>query len=97
FPIVRAQEPPSPEPVSDRPISIVPRPIRVLVVEDEEQLARMASLLLTQRGHHVVVAASGEAALERLRQEQFDLVISDLGLGAGKNGWDVAAEVRANW
>ncbi len=81
----------------DRPISIVPHPIRVLVVEDEEQLARMASLLLTQRGHHVVVATSGEAALERLQDEQFDLVISDLGLGAGKNGWDVAAEVRAHW
>jgi CheY-like chemotaxis protein len=70
------------------------RCIRILVVEDEEQLARMASLVLTQRGHEVVVAASGEEALERLQQERFQLIISDLGLGPGKNGWDVAAAVR---
>jgi PAS domain S-box-containing protein len=70
------------------------RCIRILVVEDEEQLARMASLVLTQRGHDVVVAASGEEALERLQHDRFELIISDLGLGSGKNGWDVAAAVR---
>jgi PAS domain S-box-containing protein len=73
------------------------RYIRILVVEDEEQLARMASLVLTQRGHEVVVATSGEEALERLARERFDLVISDLGLGPGKNGWDVAQAVREHW
>jgi CheY-like chemotaxis protein len=73
------------------------RPVHILVVEDEEQLARMAGLVLTQRGHHVTVAASGEEALERLAHEQFELVISDLGLGPGKNGWDVADEVRRRW
>jgi CheY-like chemotaxis protein len=70
------------------------RCIRILVVEDEEQLARMASLVLTQRGYEVVVASSGEEALERLQRDRFELIISDLGLGPGKNGWDVAAAVR---
>jgi len=73
------------------------RPVHILVVEDEVQLARMAGLVLTQRGHHVTVAASGEEALERLANERFELVISDLGLGPGKNGWDVADEVRRRW
>jgi CheY-like chemotaxis protein len=73
------------------------RPVSILVVEDEEQLARMATLVLTQRGHHVVVATSGDEALERLDQERFELVISDLGLGTGKNGWDVADHVRQRW
>ncbi len=68
--------------------------IRILVVEDEEQLARMASLVLMQRGHEVVVTSSGEEALERLQHDHFELIISDLGLGSGKNGWDVAAVVR---
>ena len=72
------------------------RCIRILVVEDEEQLARMASLVLTQRGHEVIVASSGEEALERLQRHHFELIISDLGLGTGKNGWDVAAVVRQN-
>ena len=29
--------------------------------------------------------------------EHFELVISDLGLGSGKNGWDLALEVRDHW
>jgi len=74
------------------------RAIHILVVEDEEQLARMASLVLTQRGHKVAVAPSGEVALALLDEEgPYDLVISDLGLGPGKNGWDVAEAVRNRW
>jgi ATP-dependent Lon protease len=57
----------------------------------------MARIVLSQRGHHVVVASSGNAALEHLVAEQFDLVISDLGLGEGKNGWDLAQVVRERW
>jgi len=97
FPIVAAPEAMVDEAAGEKANGGAARSIRVLVVEDEEQLAKMASLVLTQRGHHVVVATSGEAALQRLREESFELVISDLGLGAGKNGWDVAAEVRKNW
>ena len=73
------------------------RRIRILVVEDEKQLARMASLVLTQRGHHVVVSPTGEDALEQLEQARFELIVSDLGLGSGKNGWDLAQAVRARW
>jgi signal transduction histidine kinase/ActR/RegA family two-component response regulator len=84
-----------PEKRAPAPASLPPKqPIRVLVVEDEQQLARMASLVLTQRGHTVVVAASGDEAIGYIRDAHFDLVISDLGLGAGKNGWDVADAVR---
>src|SRR6202022_3758499 len=74
-------------------ISTPKRRIRILVVEDEKQLARMASLVLTQRGHYVVVASTGEDAIERLEHEQFELIVSDLGLGSGKNGWDLAGAV----
>jgi signal transduction histidine kinase/ActR/RegA family two-component response regulator len=80
---------------ADRPPEEPRRSIRILVVEDEDQLARMASLVLKQRGHHVQVASSGDAALVLIEQEPpFELVISDLGLGPGKNGWDVADAVR---
>ena len=73
------------------------RRIRILVVEDEKQLGRMASLVLTQRGHHVVVSPTGEDALEQLEHARFELIVSDLGLGSGKNGWDLAQAVRARW
>ena len=71
--------------------------IRILVVEDEEQLARMAGLVLRQRGHDVMVAASVDEALGYLEDGPFELVISDLGLGRGKNGWDLADAVRSRW
>jgi nitrogen-specific signal transduction histidine kinase/CheY-like chemotaxis protein len=73
------------------------RSIRILVVEDEKQLARMASLVLTQRGHYVLVAPSSEEALGHLEHERFDLIVSDLGLGSGQNGWDLAQAVRTRW
>jgi ActR/RegA family two-component response regulator/two-component sensor histidine kinase len=73
------------------------RRLRVLVVEDEQQLARMAALVLGQRGHHVQVAESFEQAMAHLEREPAELIISDLGLGSGKNGWDLAEEVRARW
>jgi PAS domain S-box-containing protein len=72
-------------------------PIRILVVDDEAQLARMASLALGQRGHDVEAARSGEEAVAELERDQFDLVVSDLGLGAGMNGWDLAEIVRRRW
>jgi CheY-like chemotaxis protein/anti-sigma regulatory factor (Ser/Thr protein kinase) len=73
------------------------RSVRILVVEDEQQLARMAGMVLTQRGHHVVVVESFEQAMQHLEQEPFELIISDLGLGTGKNGWDLAEAVRERW
>jgi CheY-like chemotaxis protein len=73
------------------------RHIRILVVEDEHRLARMASVVLTQRGHHVVIAPTVEEALDFLEHERFELIVSDLGLGSGKNGWDLAQAVRARW
>jgi PAS domain S-box-containing protein len=97
FPIVAPPVADVAEAAAEKSNGVSTRSIRVLVVEDEEQLAKMAALVLTQRGHHVVVATSGEEALERLREEPFELVISDLGLGTGKNGWDVAAAVRKNY
>jgi signal transduction histidine kinase/CheY-like chemotaxis protein len=84
-------------PPAQEPDAAPVRGIRILVVEDEQQLARMAGLVLTQRGHHVVVAGSAEEALTYLEQKTFDLVISDLGLGPGKNGWDLAEAVRERW
>ena len=45
--------------------------IRILVVEDEKQLARMASLVLTQRGHEVVDnLALADDPLPDLRDER---------------------------
>ena len=45
----------------------------------------------------VSVAASGEEALEKLAEQTFDVVVSDMGMGAGMNGWELADAVKRRW
>jgi CheY-like chemotaxis protein len=47
--------------------------------------------MLRRDGHQATETFSGDEALQRLRAESFDLVISDLSMGEGMNGWELAA------
>jgi diguanylate cyclase (GGDEF)-like protein len=71
--------------------------LRILAVDDEPLIGKMVVRLLRPEGHSVVTAISGEEAIERLRHESFDLVLSDVGMGAGMNGWELAEQVRRHW
>ncbi len=51
---------------------------RILVVDDEENMRHMLSLLLGREGFVVEGADNGAEALERLRQGPFDLILCDL-------------------
>jgi CheY-like chemotaxis protein len=57
----------------------------------------MAQLILSRGGHDVVPATTAAEALRFLEQKRFDVVISDLSLGPGMNGWELAARVRERW
>jgi PAS domain S-box-containing protein len=96
FPLT-TRAPAARQPAPERAPTSGHRAITILVVDDEPQLARMAVLALSQRGHHVMVARSGEEAIAQLQQRRADLIVSDLGLGSGMNGWDLAALVRERW
>jgi DNA-binding NtrC family response regulator len=52
----------------------------ILLVDDDEKLRNAAGKVLAAGGYRVVSAASGREALEVLRREAFDLVVSDLRL-----------------
>jgi signal transduction histidine kinase len=71
--------------------------LRMLVVDDEPTVGNMVRRLVRTDGHQVTVATSAEAALERLEIEVFDLILSDLGLGTGLDGWQFADIVRTRW
>jgi diguanylate cyclase (GGDEF)-like protein/PAS domain S-box-containing protein len=73
------------------------RPLRVLAVDDEPMITRAVVRMLKPAGHMVSVAASGEEALEKLAGQAFDVVVSDMGMGAGMNGWELADAVRSRW
>jgi PAS domain S-box-containing protein len=64
--------------------------MRILCVEDEEVLQRTLLRLLQLAGHHPTGVSSAEEGLERLRDEDFDVLISDLRLP--KMSGDVFAE-----
>ena len=61
---------------------------RILVADDHDALRRGLALSLTAAGHDVDEAANGNAALERLHDGYFDVVVSDLKMG-GSDGLDV--------
>ena len=66
---------------------------RILVIEDERDLALGIRANLEVEGYEVVVAHSGEEGLEQLRRCDPQLVLLDLML-PGINGYDVLAELR---
>ncbi len=51
---------------------------KVLVVDDEESIREFFEIMLKREGYEVSAAANGAEALERVKRERFDLVISDL-------------------
>jgi signal transduction histidine kinase/ActR/RegA family two-component response regulator len=68
--------------------------LRVLAVDDEPELAEMIRFALKAARAHVTIATSGEGALEALAEDRFDIVVSDLSLGEGIDGWQLADRVR---
>jgi len=73
------------------------RRLRVLAVDDEPSVGNMVRRILRPQGHSVVTATSGEEALERLADGPFDIMISDVGMGPGMNGWELVEHVRPSW
>jgi DNA-binding NtrC family response regulator len=67
---------------------------RILIVEDEAAIRLALSGLLRREGYDVEQAESGEPAIARLRADAFDLVLTDLALGAGPSGMDVLRAAR---
>jgi len=52
-----------------------------------------ASLRLTNDGHEVKAASNGDQGIEMFKNDNFDLVFTDLGM-PGLSGWQVAEEVK---
>ncbi len=70
------------------------RPRKVLVVDDNRDLAEGLALFLRGAGHEVSVAYDGETAIPVAAQERPDIVLLDIGL-PGIDGFAVAQRLRA--
>jgi CheY-like chemotaxis protein len=66
---------------------------RVLAVDDEPELGAMLARILQNEGHYVRVSSKGADALALLRQESFDLLLTDISMPE-MDGWEVARRAK---
>lgn len=67
----------------------------ILVVEDDQLVQGVVEESLTEAGFKIVVAPSGEKAMELLAPNKYKALVTDINLGHGKmEGWDVARHAR---
>jgi DNA-binding NtrC family response regulator len=67
---------------------------RILLCDDEDSLCRSLGRILRSAGHDVV-AVDGPAGYARLRQERFDLILTDIRM-PGVNGFEILAAARTH-
>jgi putative nucleotidyltransferase with HDIG domain len=70
--------------------------VRVLAVDDEQAASKLVGIMLRPPAFHCTTASGGAEALEILRTERFDAVISDLQM-PGISGFELLAEVRRSY
>ena len=66
---------------------------RILIVDDEPEVRALIQDVLESQGHSLVIADSFASAVERVAEERFDLIVSDIHLNDGNgmelcNRWD---------
>ncbi len=67
---------------------------KILVVDDQPRVVRLVSEVLKAMGYQVIAAASGKSAIEMVALEQPDLVLLDILLPVGPDGYEVCRRIR---
>ena len=67
----------------------------VLVVDDNEMVRRAVERVLTSAGHRVDTAANGIAAIDKVKSQTFDVILSDIAM-PGMTGIELLRSVRAH-
>lgn len=89
------QRPTSPDEISDfTKTDRVNKDLNILVVDDDLEIREVLGDLLTMEGHRSTICPDGYSALEVFRKDNFDLMITDLGM-PGMSGLELAAIIHA--
>jgi len=82
---------------AEAPSDIVELPsLSILVVDDERRVRETLAEMLTAMGHRVLLAESGQNALETLAENNCELVFTDLAMPE-MDGWETTREIRKRW
>jgi DNA-binding response OmpR family regulator len=68
--------------------------LSILVVDDESDLREMLTRSFSREGHSVSAVGDGLTAIDRATNEHFDIVLLDVALGAGPDGYEVCRALR---
>ncbi|HEY7623622.1 MAG TPA: response regulator [Candidatus Limnocylindria bacterium] len=69
---------------------------KLLVADDLVPIRQMVRITLSTQGWTIVEAKNGNEALELARSEKPDLVLLDVDMGPGPNGFDVCRQIKAD-
>jgi CheY-like chemotaxis protein len=70
------------------------RPTRVLIIEDNQDAAECLQLLLGLFGYQVKIAYDGSSGLTKAHSFMPDIILCDIGLPGGMDGYEVARTIR---
>src|SRR3954454_16904563 len=66
----------------------------ILVVDDEPDLREQLRRLFTREGHRVMTVPDGRGAIDRATTDRYDIVLLDVALGEGPDGYEVCRTLR---
>ena len=69
---------------------------KLLVADDLVPIRQMVRITLSTQGWTIVEAKNGNEALDLVRSEKPDLVLLDVDMGPGPNGFDVCRQIKAD-
>ena len=70
------------------------RELNILIVDDESALREPLSRAFQREGHSVIAVAGGAAAIDRASTQAIDVMLLDVALGPGPDGYDVCRALR---
>ncbi len=69
---------------------------KILIIEDDSQLKVLYRGKFTDEGFRVILATTGEEGLSKAKTEHPNLILLDIMLPGGINGFDVLEELKRN-
>ena len=69
---------------------------KILIVDDNPDIILVFKTFLSHKGYTIIVANSGEECLEALNNETPDLILMDIMMPDGIDGWETTRKIKTN-